>query len=75
MKLKLRIEKLSAYQVLIILIIDTVFYLAVAMTTITFQNGRKLTFNQNYFENESGDPRLIKVIIVLKKQYGATLIS
>ena len=36
----------------------------VFMTIMTFQNGRKLTFNQNYFENKSGDPRLIKVISI-----------
>ena len=28
------------------------------MTTVTFENGRKLTFNQIYFANEFGDPNL-----------------
>ena len=26
------------------------------MSTVTFQNGRKLTFNPIYFTNEFGDP-------------------
>ena len=28
------------------------------MATVTFQNGRKLTFNLIYFRNEFGDPQL-----------------
>ena len=31
---------------------------SVAMTTVTFQNGRKLIFNPLYFANEFGDPQL-----------------
>ena len=27
------------------------------MTTVTFQNGRKFTFNPIYFANEFGDPQ------------------
>ena len=29
---------------------------SVVMTTVTFQNGRKLTFNITYFANEFGEP-------------------
>ena len=31
---------------------------SVAVTTVTFQNGRKLTFNPIYFANELGDPNI-----------------
>ena len=30
---------------------------SVAMTTVTFQNGQKLTFNLIHFANEFGDPQ------------------
>ena len=30
---------------------------SVAITTMMFQNGRKLTFNRIYFANEFGDPQ------------------
>ena len=35
--------------------------LSVAMTTVTFQNGRKLTFNPIIFANEFSDPQNLPI--------------
>ena len=42
------------------------------MTTVTFQNGRKLTFNPIYFANELGDPKIFfhwKIYFNLSNNY------
>ena len=40
------------------------------MTTVTFQNGRKLTFNPIYFANEFGDPQFSNISFSLSNKYG-----
>ena len=54
MKLNLCIEWLSGHQIVLMVKCSSV-----AMTTVTFQDGLKLTFNHIYFANEFGDLQFV----------------